>query len=373
MRGLVNIARFLAGVLFIFSGWIKANDTLAFSYRLTDYFEIFGVYFLVPAALPLTIFICVFEMLAGFTLLIGARLKLTLWVLLLLSIFFTFLAFYSAYFNKATCGGGFGEAFPLSSWESFAKDFIVLILVVFVFICKNEISSVFGPRFENVLLVIALISAIAFPIYTYNYLPVVDFRPYAIGKNITAQTTGILDELRSQYKLKDKRTGIEKVMDTLPDNYEKDYEFIQQITGVIKKGKEAKIEDFSISNFNGVDYSRKIIGNPDYNFLLICPDLKTANKKAFNKINDLAMLCQREGIKFIALTASSKEEIKQFKKDVETDIDFYITDGTILKTMIRSNPGLMLLKGGTVQDKWHYHSLPSYTDVKQQHFKRKKQ
>ena len=179
-----------------------------------------------------------------------------------------------------------------------------------------------------------------------------------------------MDELKSRYKLKDKRTGKEKILDRLPENYETDYEFIEQITEVTKKGAEAKIRDFSISDLKGADHTHKIIENPDYNFLLICPDLQTANQKAFGKINDLAMLCKQEHVKFIALTASTKEDIEQFKKDVETDIDFYITDGTVLKTMIRSNPGLMLLKGGTVQDKWHYHSLPSFTDVKQKHFKK---
>ncbi|HRG37354.1 MAG TPA: DoxX family protein [Bacteroidia bacterium] len=370
MRGLANIARFLVGVLFIFSGWVKANDTLGFSYKLIDYFEIFGTDFLIPTALPLTIIICIFEMVAGFSLLIGARLKLTLWTLLLLILFFTFLAFYSAYFNKGTTGGGFGDALPLSSWKSFTKDLVLLILVIILFIGKNEINAIFGPRLENALLVMALIAATVFPLYTYNYLPVVDFRPYAIGKNITAQTTGVLDELKSRSKLRDKRTGNEKILDRLPDNYETDYEFIEQITEVTKKGAEAKIRDFVIYNYKGDDCTQKIIENPNVNFLLICANLETVNRDAFGKINDLAILCKQDHVKFIALTAATKEEIEQFKKEVETDIDFYITDATILRTMIRSNPGLMLLKGGTVQDKWHYHSLPSFTDVKQKHFKK---
>lgn len=370
MRGLISIARLLVGGLFIFSGWIKANDTIGFGYKLVEYFEVFGVHFLIPLALPLAILICIFEMVVGFTLLIGARIKSTLWLLLLMILFFTFLTFYSAYFNKVTSCGCFGDAIPLTPWQSFTKDSILLVLIIILFIGKNEINSIFGPRFENVLLVMALIAATAFPLYTYNYLPVIDFRPYAIGKNIPAQTKGVLDELKYSYRVKDKRTGKEKILDKLTADYDTYYDFIEPITEVTKKGTEPKIKDFSISNLKGEDYTQQIIENPKYNFLLICYDLELANKESFGKINDLATLCKQDHVKFVALTASSKDVIEQFKKDVKTDIDFYITDGTVLKTMIRSNPGLMLLKAGTVEDKWHYHSLPSYTDVKQKHFKK---
>src|SRR4051812_28364172 len=219
-------------------------------------------------------------------------------------------------------------------------------------------------------MIMALIAAITFPFYTYNYLPVVDFRPYANGKNILAQTKGISDELKYRYKVKDKRTGKEKVLDKLDSDHDKYYEFIESVTEITKKGIEPKIKDFSISNLNGDDCTQKIIENPDYNFLLVCYDLHLTNKEAFGKINDLAILSKQDHVKFIALTSSKKDVIEQFKKDVKTDIDFYITDGTVLKTMIRSNPGLMLLKDGTVQYKWHYHALPSYTDVKQEHFKK---
>lgn len=370
MRTLTHIARFLVGGLFIFSGWIKANDTIGFGYKLVEYFEVFGTHVFIPIAVPLAMFICIFEMLVGFTLLIGARVKMTLWLLLLMIIFFTFLTFYSAYFNKVTSCGCFGDAIPLTPWESFSKDLILLVLIIILFIGKNEINSIFGPRFENTLIILALIAATAFPLYTYNYLPVKDFRPYAIGKNIPEQTKGIPDELKYRYKVKDKRTGNEKILDKLENDYDKYYDFLEPVTEIVKKGVEPKIKDFSISNLNGDDYTQEIIENPDYNFLLICYDLQLTNKDAFGKINDLAILCKQNHVKFIALTSSTKDVIEQFKKDVQTNIDFYLTDGTVLKTMIRSNPGLMLLKGGTVQDMWHYHSLPSFTDVKQKHFKK---
>lgn len=370
MKIVTNIARTLVGLLFIFSGFIKANDAIGFGYKLVEYFEVFGTHFLVPLALPLAIFICVFEIILGFTLLMGARVKLTLWLLLLMIVFFTFLTFYSAYFQKVLSCGCFGDAIPLTPWESFTKDLILLVLIIILFIGRQYIQPLFGQRFENALLVIVVIASTAFPIYTYNYLPVIDFRPYAIGKNIPEQTKGIPDEVKFFYVLKDKKTGETKEVDQWPPDWEKDFEYVTNRTEVTKKGVEPKIKDFSIASLEGSDYTQDIIENPDYNFLLICYDLDKAEKDVFGKVNDFEALCKQDSLAFITLTASTKETIERFKQEAKTNVDFYNSDGTVLKTMIRSNPGLMLLKGGTVIDMWHYHSFPSYNDVKEKYFKK---
>ena len=370
MKIVTTIARVLVGLLFIFSGFIKANDAVGFSYKLVEYFEVFGTHFLVPVALPLAIFICVFEIILGFTLLMGARIKLTLWLLLLMIVFFTFLTFYSAYFQKVLSCGCFGDAIPLTPWESFTKDLILLVLIIVLFIGKQYIQPLFGLRFENVLLVIVVIASTAFPIYTYNYLPVIDFRPYAIGKNIPEQTIGIPDEVKFYYLLKDKKTGETKEVDAWPENWDQIYDYVSNRTEITKKGVEPKVKDFSIASLEGSDYTQDIIENPNYNFLLICYDLDKAEQDVFGKVNDFSALCKQDSLSFIALTASTKETIDRFKQEAKTNIDFYNCDGTVLKTMIRSNPGLMLLKGGTVIDMWHYHSFPSYNDVKEKHFKK---
>lgn len=370
MKIITNIARVLVGLLFIFSGFIKANDAVGFGYKLVEYFEVFGTHFMVPLALPLAMFICIFEIILGFTLLLGAKLKLTLWLSLLMIVFFTFLTFYSAYFQKVLSCGCFGDAIPLTPWQSFYKDLILLVLILLLFIGKQHINPLVGERFEKFLLIVVLTASTAFPLYTYNYLPVIDFRPYAIGKNIPEQTKGIPDELKYFYKLKDKKTGEEKEFDKWPDGWDTQYDYVDSRTEVTKKGVEPKIKDFSISNAEGSDYTQDIIENPNYNFLLICYDLDKADKDAFGKINDFEALCRQDSVTFIALTSSTKETIDKFKLDTKTNVQFYNTDGTVLKTMIRSNPGLMMLKGGTVIDMWHYHSFPSYNDVKEKYLKK---
>jgi uncharacterized membrane protein YphA (DoxX/SURF4 family) len=370
MKIITNIARILTGVLFIFSGFIKANDAVGFGYKLVEYFEVFKTHFLIPVALPLAIFICIFEIALGFTLLMGARVKLTLWLLLLMIVFFTFLTFYSAYFDVVKECGCFGDFLHLTPWQSFTKDLVLLILIIILFIGKQYILPVFGPRLENALLIIVLIASTAFPLYTYNYLPVLDFRPYAIGKNIPAQTKGIPDELKYFYKLKDKKTGAITEVDKWPENWDQVYDYVDSRTEITKKGIDPKIKDFSITGLDGADYTQDFIENPGNVFLLICYDLNKTNKDVFGKVNDFAALCKADSIPFIVMTASTKEEIDRFRQDTKTNVDFYNTDGTVLKTMIRSNPGLMLIKGGTVIDMWHYHSFPSFNDVKEKYFKK---
>ncbi len=375
MKIITAIFRVFVGCLFIFSGFIKANDTLGFSYKLVEYFEIFAKSFhffeyFIPIATPLAMFLCIFEIALGFALLMGARTKLTLWLLLILIILFTFLTFYSAYFDKVRECGCFGDFWHLTPWMSFTKDLILLVSVIILFIGKQYIKPLFGHKVENLLLVFFCGISAAFPIYTYNYLPVFDFRAYAIGKNIPAQTKGVPDEVKFYYELKDKKNGVTKEFDGWPKDWDQTYDYVTSRQVVTKKGIDPKIKDFSITKAEGGDYTQDIIENPDYNFLLICYDLDKTNKDVFGKINDFAALCKQDNITFALLTSSTKETIEKFKNETGTKVDFYNTDGTVLKTMIRSNPGLMMLKGGTVIDMWHYHRFPSYNDVKQKYFKK---
>lgn len=369
MKTLTTIARILVGALFIFSGFIKANDSLGFSYKLIEYFEVFHTPIFIPIALPLAIFMCILEVVLGAALLLGARVKTTLWSILLLMVFFTFLTFYSAYFQKVTGCGCFGDAIPLTPWESFTKDIILMVLIIILFIGKKHIHSLFGKNLENGLLAIIIIASIVFPLYTFYYMPVIDFRPYAIGKNIPEQRKRIPDELKFYYILKDKKTGEVKEFEKFPENYDQFYDYVDSRQEVTKKGIEPKIKDFSITSINGGDYTEDIIENPDYNFLLICHDLGKTDKDAFEKINDFATLCQQNGIPIIVLTSSSAEVIRNFKTEVNANIEFYNSDDVVLKTMIRSNPGLILLKEGTVINMWHYHSLPTFAGVNEKYFK----
>lgn len=371
MKTLTNVSRVLVGLLFMFSGFIKAIDPLGSAYKLEEYFTVFKMEWISSLSLPLSILLFAAEIILGFQLLIGSRMKSTSWLLLLIIVFFTFLTFYAAYFDVVKDCGCFGDFLHLSPWTSFGKDIALLILIVIIFIGKNHISPLFGPRLDNFFVILIILTSIVFPLYNYYYLPIIDFRPYAIGKNIPEQTKGVPDVLKYYYVLKNKKTGEKKEFAQWPLNWDKEWDYIENRTEVVKKGIEPKIHDFSIINLDGDDYTQDILDNPDYNFLLIAYDLDETDKKVQGKINDFVALCKNDSISFIGLTKSDKEQISDFRHEVQAMYEFYNTDGTVLKTMIRSNPGLILLKAGTVIDIWPYHSFPSYSDVKNKYFNKK--
>ncbi len=370
MRFVISLFRIIVGLLFIFSGLIKANDPLGFSYKLDEYFEVFGMEWMKSLSLFLSIVMCALETLLGFLLLIGARIKLTLWLLALMLIFFASLNFYSGYYDKVRECGCFGDFIVMTPWQEFRNNVIMLVMTFFMIIKSNDIRPIFGRTIENILVVIAAIKCIAFPLYTYNYLPIKDFRPYAIGKNIQegmklppgAKT----DSIQMVFIYKKDGKQIELTPEQIK-TIDSTYTYVDRKDKMIREGDKPAIHDFSITSVDGSEYTDDILNNPNYNFFIVCYDLDKTNKDVFGKINDFIKLCKADNISVILLTASA-DQIEAFKKETGTDVDFYTTDGTTLKTMIRSNPGLMLLKKGTVIDMWHYHSFPSYSDVKAKYF-----
>ncbi|MGZ3884115.1 MAG: BT_3928 family protein [Bacteroidia bacterium] len=380
-----HVARFLVGGLFIFSGFIKANDALGFSYKLEEYFEVFkgdtgwGIFeAFAHIALPLAIIICVSEMALGFMLLVGFRRNLTLWLLFAQIVFFTFLTFYSACYNKVTHCGCFGDFLKLKPWESFWKDVALMILITLLFAGREHINELFTPILVNSLVVIALIASIAFPVYAYRNLPPLDFRAYKIGDNIKnnmKKGEGYQDpvyETILRYKnLKNGELKEFNQADYMKSKIWEDTLTWKWDTTMNKLIHDAvnppKITDFTVSDANGNSITDSILNNKDYSFWLVCYDLeKTDGDPSLHaKINDFYTLATKDGKKMLALTASSAKEIDDYKKEHQALYDFASVDKIVLKTMIRSNPGLMMMKDGTVIMNWHHNNFPTYSDVKQ--------
>lgn len=360
MKFLTQLSRFLVGALFIFSGFIKAVDPLGSAYKLEEYFEVFGMEWLSPLALAIGIVLFVLEMILGFQLLIGYKIKTTSWLLLLLIIFFTFLTFYSAYFNKVTDCGCFGDFLHLKPWSSFTKDLVLLALILIVFFGKNKITPLFGDKPSKILVTLFSLASIVFPLYNYNYLPVIDFRPYKIGTNIYE---AMYPQLKYYYTFENLKTGESREFDAWqPDTLT--WKYVSNRTEPLNKNI-TPIVGFSIQNDKGEDIAGQFLMNPGYSFLLVAYDLDKTDRDIQGRINDFVALCQKDNIPFIGLTSSTVEKISDFRHEVQAMYDYYrCPDDVPLKTMIRSNPGLVLLKGGVVMDMWHYHSFPSYNDVK---------
>jgi uncharacterized membrane protein YphA (DoxX/SURF4 family) len=384
---LTHVCRFLVGGLFIFSGWIKANDTVGFGYKLEEYFEVFkaatGWEFFESFAHVsqiLATIICISEMVLGFFLLIGILRNLTLWLLMLQIVFFTFLTFYSACFNKVTTCGCFGDFLVLKPWTSFWKDVILLGLITLLFVGKENINALFSRNIiNNSLAVLFCIASVWFPIYTYRNLPVKDFRAYAPGKSICDGMKPGPNYKPAKYEshfiYKNLKTG-----DTL-EFTDKNYPWQDTLNWAFHRALPAvelsaevdgpKIVDFNLTDLDGNSITDSILNLKGYNFFIIYYDLDKASNDAelHAKINDFYTLCQKEKIQVTAITASSMDKISEFKHAHNALYDFANADGVVLKTMIRANPGLILMKDCKVVANWHHNNWPVFSDVKAKYMK----
>lgn len=421
-----DVARYAVGILFIFSGIVKANDPLGFSYKLEEYFEEFaklGQYatFLEPFfhfckdyALPQAIFIVILEVVLGVAIMVRFRVRIVSWLLLLLIIFFTLLTFASAYFGIVKTCGCFGDAIPLTAWESFYKDLVLLVLILIIFLRQKSISLsetgindfvlaaigllvmlrlsngldwyfplnftlaifalFFGIRLVEHIkapMYVTMLSFVGmgfFSFYTYSYLPMKDFLAYAEGKSIAEGMQGVPDKLKYFYVLKNKATGELEEFEKFPDNYQEKYEYVEARTEVIEKGVEAAILDFAIMTADGEDLTDDFLTSESYTFFWISYDLDMAHLQVQPRANELANAVMADGHRFVGLTATQPDKALAFTQSNNAPYSFLFCDQIVLKTIMRSNPGLMLIREGVVVGKWHANDLPSMEQLRADYF-----
>lgn len=373
--------RIFVGVLFIFSGLIKINDPLGFSYKLEEYFDVLHLTFFTPFSLYIAIFLCSLEMILGFGLLIGARSANVAWGLLLLTIFFGFLTFYSAYFKVVQTCGCFGDAIPLTPWQSFSKDMFLLLLVIVLFKNRRRIRPLTTAKTGNKLLIAAIVVAVGLGLYTYNFLPVIDFLAYNVGANIPDEMKtppgAKPDEYELTYTLKNKKTGASKVMNNteyMNSGIWKDNDW--SVVGtpesrLIKKGFTPKIQDLTISDAQGTDYTKELFSNPFYNLVIVAYDLRHTDADAIERLNAIAINLQTNyNTRTVLLTSNSAQFASAFSKEHHLAFEIFYADEVPLKTMVRANPGIFLMKNGTIINKWHYHSMPNYDVLVKEYFQK---
>lgn len=428
---LADLSRYAVGILFIFSGIVKANDPLGFSYKLEEYFSEFpelgflhnfeGMFmFLHDWALPQAIFIVILEVVLGVAILVRWRVKLTSILLLILIVFFTILTFASAYFGIVKTCGCFGDAIPLTPWESFIKDVVLSVLILIIFWRRKQISLRETNVHDFVLTIIGLfilgklckglewwfpfwftagsfgifyiirlfdhiragfyattlatLGMVWFTFYCYSYLPVKDFRAYAEGKSITEGMKDCMElglpcpEEAAVYVVANKYSG-EKVK--MPSNEWMErrdtFDFVEATDEVviIEAGYEAKITDFLIEDEFGMDLTEEILNDESYTFMLVSYNLETSTTQVLPKISELASELQKAGYRFVCVTASYPESAAEFKKKHSLSYPFLYADQIVLKTIIRSNPGLLMMQNGAVMGKWHHNDIPEMADLKE--------
>lgn len=371
MKWIVQIARVLVGGLFIFSGLIKLNDPLGFSYKLGDYFaeSVLNLPFLQPFTLELALIIVVLEVLVGVALLLGFWRRITVGLLVLMIVFFTFLTFYSAYFNKVTDCGCFGDAIPLTPWQSFYKDLVLLVLIGIIYAGRHYIRPLLPSRPNAVVMVLSLLGCGLLGNYVLRHLPILDFRPYAEGLSIvegrkSAEELGRQGtEYATMYSLKNTQTGEER--EILSSKYveeqwwtKKEWKILEDKSRsvMVQKGYEPPIHDFVIS-LDGREITEEVLAN-DQILLVISYKMEKADDEAYKRINKLAKEARNTGIRVLGLSASLPSIVQEKKEKLGIDFPIATMDETVLKTIVRSNPGLVLLREGTVAGKWHHLDTP---------------
>ena len=476
MRIIVGISRVIVGTLFVISGLIKANDPYGFSYKLDEYFTVFSndlgtvkkevpvevdenlknspcytkldikkeyileripeeelgflKKFLIQSfgwfaknSLLLAVLICVVEIVLGLFTVMGFRMKLVTWILFLMILFFTFLTFYSAYYNKVTDCGCFGDALKLTPWQSFGKDVFLLIFILPLFIWRKKINGYPMNSYEYVItassmglmiilsivqfkwnfpiffhaaflgiriglstirkpviqemgsLILITLASAFFTQYCIDHNSVRDYRPWRVGNNTRELRIGKPELAEIEMVYLNKNTCEEVRQSTkdwswLDSTFEANHIFYKQDKQVIEPAIEPKIKDMSLEDpETGESMADSLFNFPGYAFLLVSPDLKKASEKNMDRINAIAEYSLQNGILFIGGTSSDAETIDEFRHKHQNMFRFYFNDEKALKTILRSNPGLVLLKDGIVVGKWHYNDIPTLDKMRSEYLK----
>lgn len=362
MKYITQLSRIFVGVLFIISGFIKLNDPLGFSYKLQEYFgsDVLNIEFLIPYALLLSVFVVVFEVVLGVFLLIGYKPKFTVYSLLAMIVFFTFLTFYSAYFDKVKDCGCFGDALKLTPWESFTKDVILLILILILVYGLKYIKPIFAKLPTTVIALLSFIVSLWFGYHVLMHLPSIDFRAYAIGKNIQEQMIIPEDAPKPvlEYTWIFKVDGKEEKFVTngsFPTVEGGEYVGLDGDPKVIDEGYIPPIQDFSIESLDE-DLTTYFL-EKDNLVLVAMYNISSAEADGVTKLKSFTDKAIKKGYTVIGLTSSGEADKKKVKEDYKLSFDFYLCDEKVIKTIVRSNPGVVLLEKGTVVNKAHWNDL----------------
>lgn len=359
------------GVFFIFSGAVKAIDPLGTAYKMGDYFREFGMDFMDPLTTPFAVFMIVLEIALGLSLILAFAKNTTLFLLTGMIVFFTFLTGYTSYTGHVTDCGCFGDFLKLEPIVSFSKDLVLLVLVLILILQRRYIKGLFSGFLATTAVALVTVGSLLFCLYNFVWnLPVVDFRPYAIGKNIPEQMTVAKEDqaiIEFVFTYKNKETGELKQFkqgETPKGDEKAKWEYVEREDIVIKEGKDPKINNFRLEDEDGYVMNDDILLDPNYVFFVLAYDLNHTHKEAFAQLNDLAAKAEQDGYRFFAATNDTWDNVEAFRHEVQAAYLFYVGDATFLKTINRSNPGLMIIKNGTVVGQWHHRHLPTYDELK---------
>ncbi len=312
MKLLIQLIRILVGGLFVFSGFVKLVDPIGSQYKFQEYFSesVLNIEFLIPYALPFAILLIIAEILLGVMVLIGYKPTLTVWSLFVLTLIFLFLTWYSAYYKKVTDCGCFGDAIKLTPWETFYKNVLLIGFILVLLLKIKMIQPIFKGNLPKVITFLSLASFLFIVQHVLSHLPLIDFRAYAIGKNL--------------------QEGMKYPAD----------------------GSIAPVHDFVLEDAQA-DLAPELLQEEKL-LLVIVYNLEKSEVNGFPEIKEMTTKAIKKGYTVYGVSASFSDELTFVKEKYSLPFEFLFCDETTLKTMIRANPGVMILDKGTVVEKKHW-------------------
>ena len=366
-NNILLIARVIFGLVFLFSGFVKAVDPLGTAYKISDYLEAFSLTSLDFLAFPASLLLIATEFTIGFNILFNVHLKASTWIASLFMLVMTPITLYLAISNPISDCGCFGDAIVMTNWQTFYKNVVLCIILAIIALLQNHTRPWLSNWGAWIVTLLPILISFGISIYCYNLLPIIDFRPYKIGNNIIEgmqiPEDAPLDKYETTFFYE--KDGVEQAF-TL-DNYpaeDSTWTFVRQESKLIEQGFVPPIHDFSIITEDG-DITDLVLEDAGYTLLVISHKVEKASTKNIKCVKSVISNAKKAGANVIWLTSSYSDDIEEFKTKFEINDTFGATDDITLKTIVRSNPGLVLIKDATVIEKWHHNSLPTKEKLNQ--------
>lgn len=371
VRAVLWVSRILFGAVFIFSGFVKAIDPLGSAYKFQDYFMAFGMEWLYFSALPLAVLLSTLEFVIGLAVLLGLKMRWSAWGGLIFMAFFTPLTLYVALTDPVPDCGCFGDALIISNWDTFYKNIVILAAALFIFLHRNKVRPLLSDKGDWWLTGLITVFVVGLSVYCLRYLPVIDFRPWKVGNQVGDLMIPTPEVADIYLIYENRQTG--EVREWPANDFPWDdpewvaaWQYKDQRREIIQPFVEAPISDFMIVDEFGDELTDYYLFNPEYQFIIIAYDLGNTNTRTFTRrINPLALAAESNDYSFIVLSGNSFEQIDAFRHRHQTPYPFYQSDEISLKTIIRSNPGLVLMKDGKILGKWAFRRIPDFEQLQE--------
>jgi uncharacterized membrane protein YphA (DoxX/SURF4 family) len=353
-----TISRILVGLVLIFSGFVKGVDPLGTAFKIDDYLLVYGMDWLMPYSLALSILLSTFEFTLGVLLILNVKPVISSWLLLLLMSFFSLVTLYDAIYEPVSDCGCFGDAIKLTNWETFYKNVFLMVPTLILFIQRDKLKSPFRPVGEWALVLGVPLIFVWFSMINYNNLPMIDFLAWKVGNKMTVDRT---EPIQFYLTYRNIETGEEKQY-LSPDYPYNDPEWLAQwefVTQCVVDPNPAPEHNLQILDQDYSDVTAHFLENPTFQFILVVWDAGKVKKEPLRNMNEFFYKAENDGHSFIAI-APTIEEGQILAEEFDLDYEFYFADDIELKIMVRSNPGLLLMKDGVLLEKWSHKNFPEY-------------